>query len=70
MYYLICVLLLIIAILVVFILEQKKKYNRDILNKNKKISLITEEYNYYKGECENLKEVIEVNENIVDDFFP
>lgn len=70
MYYLICVLLLIIAILVVFILEQNKKYDADILSKNKQITIITGQYNYYKEECKNLKEVIEVNSSIFDYLIP
>ena len=68
MYYLIYVLLFIIAILVVFILKQNKRYDEDILSKNRQISLVTEQCNYYMEECKNLKEVIEVNNSILDDL--
>ena len=46
MYYLIYVLLFIIAILVVFILKQNKKYDNDILDRNKQISLAIGQCNY------------------------
>ena len=70
MYYLIYVLFFIIAILVVFILKQNKRYDEDILSKNRQISLVTEQCNYYMEECKNLKEVIEVNNSILDDLTP
>ena len=70
MYYLIYLLLFIIIILIVFILKQNKKYDTDILSKNKQISLATEQCNYYMEECKNLKEIIEVNKSIFDDLMP
>ena len=70
MYYLIYVLFFIIAILVVFILKQNKRYDEDILSKNRQISLVTEQCTYYMEECKNLKEVIEVNNSILDDLTP
>lgn len=68
MYYLIYLLLFIIAILVVFILKQNKKYNTDILSKNRRISLALEQCNYYMEECKNLKEIIEVQNGLFDDL--
>ena len=70
MYYLIYLLLFIIVILIFFILKQNKKYDTDILSKNKQISLATEQCNYYMEECKNLKEIIEVNKSIFDDLMP
>ena len=70
MYYLIYVLLFIIAILVVFILKQNKKYDNDILDRNKQISLAIGQCNYYMEECKNLREIIEVNKSLLDDLIP
>ena len=70
MYYLIYVLFFIIAILVVFILKQNKRYDEDILSKNRQISLVTEQCNYYMEECKNLREIIEVNKSLLDDLMP
>lgn len=70
MYYLICLLLFIIAILVVFILRQYKKYDNDILYRNKQISLAMDQCNYYMEECKNLREIIEVNKSLLDDLMP
>ena len=70
MYYLIYVLLFIIAILVVFILKQNKKYDNDILDRNKQISLAIDQCNYYMEECKNLREIIEVNKSLLDDLIP
>lgn len=64
MYYLICLLIFIIVILIVFILEQNKKYNVQIFNKNKQLSNVISEINYYKNECINLKKIIEINKPI------
>ena len=70
MYYLIYVLFFIIAILVVLILKQNKRYDEDILSKNRQISLVTEQCNYYMEECKNLREIIEVNKSLLDDLMP
>ncbi len=70
MYYLIYVLLFIIAILVVFILKQNKKYDNDILDRNKQISLAIEQCNYYMEECKNLREIIDVHKSLLDDLIP
>lgn len=70
MYYLIYVLFFIIAILVVFILKQNKRYDEDILSKNRQISLVTEQCNYYMEECKNLREIIDVNKSLFDDLIP
>ena len=64
MYYLICLLIFIIVILIVFILEQNKKYNVQIFNKNKQLSNVISEIDYYKNECINLKKIIEINKPI------
>lgn len=64
MYYLICLLIFIIVFLIVFILEQNKKYNVQIFNKNKQLSNVMSEINYYKNECKNLKKIIEINKPI------
>ena len=64
MYYLICLLIFIIVILIVFILEQNKKYNVQIFNKNKQLSNVMAEIDYYKNECINLKKIIEINKPI------
>ena len=61
MYYLICLLIFIIVILIVFILEQNKKYNVQIFDKNKQLSNIMAEIDYYKNECRNLNKIIEIN---------
>jgi len=63
-YYLICLLIFIIVILIVFILEQNKKYNVQIFNKNKQLSNVISEIDYYKNECINLKKIIEINKPI------
>ncbi len=64
MYYLICLLIFIIVILIVFILEQNKKYNVQIFNKNKQLSNVISEIDYYENECINLKKIIEINKPI------
>ena len=64
MYYLICLLIFIIVILIVFILEQNKKYNVQIFNKNKQLSNVISEIDYYKNECINLKKIIKINKPI------
>ena len=70
MYYLVYLLLFIIAILVVFILRQYKKYDNDILYRNKQISLAMDQCNYYMEECKNLREIIDVNKSLFDDLIP
>ena len=70
MYYLIYVLLFIIAILVVFIHKENKRYDNDILDRNKQISLAIDQCNYYMEECKNLREIIDVNKSLFDDLIP
>ena len=70
MYYLIYLLLFIIVILIFFILKQNKKYDTDILSKNKQISLAIDQCNYYMEECKTLREIIDVNKSLLDDLIP
>lgn len=70
MYYLIFLLFFIIAFLLFFILKQNKKYNADIASKNKEISLAIEQCNYYKDECNHLRDVIEINKSIIEKDMP
>lgn len=70
MHYLIFLLLFIIAILLFFILKQNKKYNVDIASKNKEISLAIEQCNYYKDECNHLRDVVEINKSIIEKDMP
>ena len=70
MYYLIYLLFFIIAILVVFILKLNKRYDNDILDRNKQISLAIDQCNYYMEECKTLREIIDVNKSLLDDLVP
>ena len=51
-------------------LKQNKKYNIAIATKNKEISLAIAQCDYYREECDNLKEVIEVNKKIIGNDMP
>lgn len=72
MYYITVILAFIIVIMICLLIEQKQKYDNEITKKNREISSITSEYDYYKNEYEKMKDVLNVNYEVnkIDDFEP
>ena len=70
--YVVFILCFIIVILICLIIEQKRNYDLEITKKNRKISSITSEYNFYKNEYEKRKDIVEINYEVTsaDKFMP
>ena len=72
MYYMTVALAFIILIMICLLIEQKRKYDMEITKKNREISSITSESQFYKNEYEKRKDIVEINYEVTsaDDFVP
>lgn len=72
MEYVVFALSFIIVILICLIIEQKRNYDLEITKKNREISSITNESNFYKNEYEKRKDIVEINYEVTsaDEFMP
>ena len=72
MEYIVFTLVFIVIILICLIIDQKRNYELEITKKNKEISSITSESNFYKNEYEKRKDIVEINYEVTsaDEFMP
>ena len=70
--YIVFTLVFIVIILICLIIDQKRNYELEITKKNKEISSITSESNFYKNEYEKRKDIVEINYEVTsaDEFMP
>ncbi len=72
MEYIVFTLVFIVIILICLIIDQKRNYELEITKKNREISSITSESNFYKNEYEKRKDIVEINYEVTsaDEFMP
>ena len=72
MEYIVFTLVFIVIILICLIIDQKRNYELEITKKNREISSITSESNFYKNEYEKRKDIVGINYEVsnADEFTP